>query len=78
MDPFVLLLISLLVVVGSIIWLRLPAFISLIAAALIVGLLTPDSALEAVAQARGMQAGELVKQGIGGRLTTAFGNTCGK
>jgi gluconate:H+ symporter, GntP family len=79
MDPILLLLIGLLVVVGAIVGLRLPAFLALIMAALIVGALTPESALERFAQSREMSPQEterFLAQPLGARLARAFGNTC--
>ena len=66
MDPFVLLLLGMLLVLGGILILRLPAFLALILGAIVVGLLTPES------------ASELAADPIGKRLATAFGTTAGK
>ncbi len=77
-DPLFILLIAMIVVVVSIIWLRLHAFIALLLAAFIVAILTPVSAIENFAIATGMspaQAGELAGRSIGERIAMAFGNT---
>ena len=66
MDPFVLLLLGMLLVLGGILILRLPAFMALILGAIVVGLLTPET------------ASELAADPIGKRLATAFGTTVGK
>jgi len=41
MDPLLLLLAGVIVVIGSIVWLRLHAFLALMAAAIVVAALTP-------------------------------------
>lgn len=78
MDPFLLLLIGMLIVIGGILFLRLPAFLALILGALTVGLLTPDSALEAYANHKGLQVDSFISTALGKRVGTAFGVTCGK
>ena len=46
-NPFVLILIGIAVVAGGILWLRLHAFLALVLGALVVGILTPQSLVEA-------------------------------
>ncbi|MFM9080075.1 MAG: GntP family permease, partial [Opitutaceae bacterium] len=41
MDPLLLLLVGVIVVIGGIVWLRLHAFLALMAAAIVVAALTP-------------------------------------
>lgn len=70
-----------LVVLGSILILRLPAFLALILGTIIVGILTPLSSLEVYAVSKGMSADALSKflnEPLGKRIATAFGSTCGK
>ena len=78
MDPFLLLLIGMALVLGGILWLRLPAFLALIIGALVVGLFTPDAALEAYAVDKGLAADAFSSVPLGKRMGTAFGLTCGK
>jgi gluconate:H+ symporter, GntP family len=69
------------VVVGGIVGLRLHAFLALIAAALIVGALTPTAALEQHAAQQGLSPAEtrrFVEQPLGRRVATQFGNVCGR
>ncbi|MPZ17316.1 MAG: GntP family permease [Luteitalea sp.] len=77
-DPLLLALVGVLIVVTAILWLRLEAFLALIAAALCVGLLTPPEAIERAALARNVPADEassLARQPAGERVARAFGST---
>ena len=78
MDPFLLLLIGMALVLGGILWLRLPAFLALIIGALVVGLLTPDSALEAFALEKKLAPDAFSAVPLGKRVANAFGTTTGK
>ena len=70
-----------LVVIGSIILLRLHAFLALLLGAFIVSYLTPDGALVIFAESKGMTdaaANSLINTNIGIRIANDFGKTCGK
>ena len=70
-----------LVVLGGILLLRLPAFLALILGALAVGLFTPDSGLEAFAASKNMSEAAtqaLLDQALGARIAAAFGTTSGQ
>ncbi len=83
MHPFVILLIGVVVVVGSILVLRLHAFLALVLGALVVAALTPRASLERYAQDE-LKAGKIAAKAAkdlpsapwGKRLATAFGGTC--
>ncbi len=80
-DPFILLGIGILIVVGSIVFLKLHPFFSLVLGALAVGLLTTSDNLQLFAAARGLGAQEtaaILGQSPGGRIARAFGNTIGR
>ena len=80
-DPLVTLAIGMLVVIGSIIILRLHAFLALLLGAFIVSYLTPDSALLIYSESKGMSdaaANSLINTDIGIRIAGEFGRTCGK
>lgn len=81
MYSFLLLGLGMFVVIGSILWLRLHAFLALLAAALIVAALTPSGLIEKYALDRGMTssaARQLSQQTSGERVAQAFGQTCGQ
>jgi len=81
MDPLVILGVGMVVVVGGILVLRLHAFLALIAAALVVGALTPEAALQAYGSSKGMTEAAAVSFAATpaiSRLATKFGETCGK
>lgn len=81
MNPILILFIGIAIVLTGIIVLRLHAFLTLIIAALVVGILTSSDALYQFALHQGMGESEalsLANQTIGKRLSTAFGNTCAK
>ena len=48
MDPLIILLVGMAVVIGGVIWLRLHAFVALIAAALVVGSLSSSEGIKPV------------------------------
>lgn len=81
MHPFLLLLIGMAVVVGGILALRLHAFLALLLGALVVALLTPESAIEGYGVARGMGAEEargLAELAAPERIARGFGQTAGQ
>ena len=81
MDPLLIVGIGIIVVLVSILGLRLHAFLALVLASLVVGLLTSPESLEQYALHSGMgaeAASALSKQSVGKRIATAFGNTAGK
>ena len=80
-DPLFILLIGVIIVVGGIIVLELHPFLSLLIAAFIVALLTPESAIINFGIDKGMTpeaAKALADKTIGTRIATEFGNTCAK
>ncbi len=81
MDPLIILAIAMLVVVGGILVLRLHAFLALIAGALVVGYLTPESALVTYGESKDLSGPALdafVNTATISRLVDKFGETCGK
>lgn len=81
MDPLYILAVGMVVVVGGILWLRLHAFLALIAGALVVGVLTPASSLQAYGESKGMSAEAataLAEAPTMSRLVDKFGDTCAK
>lgn len=81
MDPIIILLIGIAAVLIGILVLRLHAFLSLLMAALIVGVLTSNEALYQFGLSKDMSeaaALALANESLGKRLATAFGNTCAK
>lgn len=80
-NPFVLLLIGMVIVIGGIIGLKLHPFLAMILAAFVVAVLTPVINVEQFALAKGMAAGEAAKfahMNTGERIAIEFGTTCGK
>lgn len=80
-DPLFILLVGVLLVVGGIIGLRLHPFLALLLGAFVVALLTPATAIEQFALAKGTAptaAAALAKKGVGERIATEFGSTAGK
>ncbi len=78
MDPLLLLLIGMVIVVGGILWLRLHAFVALLAAAITVSVLTPREAIERTALAQGATpevAAAQAQETLGSKLAKRFGNT---
>jgi len=81
MDPLIILVAGIVVVVGGIIVFKLHPFLSLLLAALVVALLTPESLTYEFFLGKGMTEGEALKmvhKSIGERIATEFGNTCAK
>lgn len=81
LDPILIVLAGIAVVLFAIIVLRLHAFVALLLAALVCGLLTPDSHIYDFAVSKGMSDAEaqaMSTQLIGKRLAAAFGNTAGR
>lgn len=80
-DPFLILFIGLVIVVGGIIGLRLHPFLALLLGALMVALLTPASAIESYALSSGASpeaALQLANSSIGARVASRFGTTVGQ
>lgn len=78
MDPIFLLLIGMVIVIGGILWLRLHAFVALLAAAVAVAVLTPRDAIERVALAQGATATAAAAQAdetLGAKFAKRFGNS---
>ncbi|HYG78286.1 MAG TPA: SLC13 family permease [Planctomycetota bacterium] len=81
MNPLVVLAFGIAVVVGSILVLRIHAFLALILGALLVASLTTAPQLEAYARSRKMSEKEtqsLANSSVGIRVTKEFGNACGR
>lgn len=79
MDPFLLLLIGVVVVVGGIVLLRMHAFIALFSAAIIVGALTPAENIAQALRAQGRPAAEITarsQETLGPKLAAKFGDAC--
>jgi gluconate:H+ symporter, GntP family len=79
-DPLLLALLGVALVAGSILVLRLEAFLALIFAALVVGALTPRETIAQQAIARGVPAAEAARTAdlpTGERVARAFGTTAG-
>lgn len=80
-DPLFILFVGVLIVVGGIIGLKLHPFLALLIGAFVVAWMTPASALEQFALAKGLApaaAAKMSKQSIGERIALEFGNTAGK
>jgi gluconate:H+ symporter, GntP family len=81
MSPIIILIIGLFVVLAGILWARLHPILALLLGALAVGLLTPDSLLQAYAVSKGFsqqQTDALLDQSLGVRISKGFGDTCEK
>lgn len=81
MNPFLLLLIGLIVVLGGILVAKLHPILALLLGAVIVAALTSEVQLQLYAETKGLspdQINELLGQTIGKRIAIAFGNTCEK
>lgn len=79
MDPFLLLLIGGVIVIGGIVWLRLHAFIALFLAAIVVAALTPRENIEQAMRAQGkspQESAARAQETLGAKLAGRFGNTC--
>ena len=80
-DPLLILAAGVLIVVGGIIGLKLHPFLALLLGAFVVALMTPASAIEQYALAKGTApaaALALSNKPVGERIATEFGNTCAK
>ncbi len=80
-DPFFILAVGVLIVVGGIIGLKLHPFLALLFGAFVVALLTPAVAVEQYSLDKGSTqavATALAQKNIGERIATEFGNTCAK
>ena len=80
-DPVFIILIGVCIVVGGIIGLKLHPFLALLLGAFVVALITPVSAIEHFALAKGATpaaALEMASRHIGERIALSFGETCGK
>ncbi|MCY7350239.1 MAG: GntP family permease [Cytophagaceae bacterium] len=80
-DPLFILAVGIVIVVGGIIGLKLHPFLALLLGAFFVALLTPATAIEQFALAKGTApaaAAALAQKNIGERIATEFGATCGK
>jgi gluconate:H+ symporter, GntP family len=80
-DPLVILVVGVIIVVGGIIVLDLHPFLALLLAAVIVALMTPETAVEQFALSKGATqaaASTLAHKSIGERIATEFGSTCAK
>lgn len=81
MNPFALLLIGLIIVLGGILMAKWHPILALLLAAVVVGALTSDAQLQAYALSKDFtpdQIQDLLDQNLGRRVATAFGNTCEK
>jgi GntP family gluconate:H+ symporter len=79
MDPFILLAIGVVVVVGGIVWLRLHAFVALFSAAIVVAALTPKQNIEQAVLAQKRPAAEATARAnepLGNKLAGKFGSAC--
>lgn len=77
-DPFLLLFIGVVIVVGGIIGFKLHPFLALLFAAFIVSILTPPEFLQNYAMSKGMSADAALafsQRNVGERIATEFGNT---
>ncbi len=80
-DPILIIVIGICIVVGGIIGLKLHPFLALLLGAFIVGVITPDKAIEHFLLAKGTApelAIEMSHRHIGERIASAFGETCAK
>ena len=80
-DPIFILFVGVIIVVGGIIGLKLHPFLALLLGAFVVAWMTPATALEQFALAKGVTpaaALKMSKQTIGERIALEFGSTAGK
>ncbi|HTE30060.1 MAG TPA: SLC13 family permease, partial [Chryseolinea sp.] len=80
-NPFFILAIGIVIVVGGIIGFKLHPFLALLLGAFVVAMLTPASQIEQFGLSKGMDASAALaysKKSIGERIATEFGNTCAK
>lgn len=81
MNPFALLLIGLVIVLGGILIAKWHPILALLLGAVVVGALTTDAQLEAFALSKNFspdQINDLLDQNLGKRIAAAFGTTCEK
>jgi GntP family gluconate:H+ symporter len=79
MDPFLLLFIGVVIVIGGIVFLKLHAFVALFAAAIVVSALTPREAIERAVLAQKRPAAEATARAnepLGAKIANKFGNAC--
>jgi GntP family gluconate:H+ symporter len=79
MDPFFLLLIGIVIVIGGIVFLKLHAFVALFAAAIVVSSLTPRATIEQAVLSQKRPAAEAkarAEEQLGAKLANKFGGTC--
>jgi GntP family gluconate:H+ symporter len=80
-NPFVIVALGMIIVIGGIIGLRLHAFLALLLSAFVVAFLTSPDAIMSYATEKGLSmeaAQDLAYTPIGVRIATEFGRTCGK
>src|SRR3989337_2577299 len=80
-NPFLILLIGIIVVVGGIIGFKLHPFLALILGAFVVAMLTPATVVEQYALSKGAgpaAALQLANKSMGEKVALEFGNTCAK
>ena len=80
-DPFILVGIGILIVVGCIIGLRLHPFLALLLGTIVVAILTGAGNLQLYAQAKGLSeeaTAKLISTNTGTRVAESFGTTIGK
>lgn len=78
MDPFLLLFIGIVIVIGGIVWLKMHAFVALFSAAIVVAALTPKENIEQTLRAQNRPEAEIsqrVNESLGAKLGSKFGNT---
>jgi GntP family gluconate:H+ symporter len=80
-DPFFILCVGLVIVVGGIIGLRLHPFLALLLGALVVALMTPATVIEQYALTTGATpeaARQMSESNVGNRIALKFGSTVGQ
>jgi GntP family gluconate:H+ symporter len=81
MDPLLLLLVGMVMVIASIVWLKMNAFVALLAAAIVVSILTPAENIRRYALTQGATpaaADARATEALGAKLATKFGGTAGQ
>ena len=81
MDPLLLLLIGMITVIASIVWLKLNAFVALLAGAVVVSTLTPSDHIKRHVLAQGgaaAAASARAGESLGAKLAQKFGTTAGQ
>jgi GntP family gluconate:H+ symporter len=77
-DPLILLFIGMAVVIASIVWLKLNAFVAMLAGAIVVSTLTPAASIERHVLAQGgtpAAATARANETLGAKVAAKFGNT---